>query len=141
MAIRYVSEPHQQRRLYPRQPNSGRYVRFPRLGVRSPLRLGKSVSGPERRKLTQSRHSPTDPEARLHHQNQICCPEPDGFDADRRKAEPMIVRCTILCIAATFLWACQPSPRSANLSAYNTYNILYEQGLSTAERNGTTAAA
>jgi ubiquinone/menaquinone biosynthesis C-methylase UbiE len=35
----------------------------------------------EKRRLTtahtQSRHSPTAPEARLHHQNQIRCPDPD----------------------------------------------------------------
>ncbi len=54
---------------------------------------------------TLSHHSPTVPEARLRHQKQIRCPDPPVSMPTVERPKPMHVRRTILCLAATFLWA------------------------------------
>ncbi len=83
--------------------------------------------------LALSRHSPMDPEARLHHQNQIRCPDPLVSMPTAERPKPMHVRRTILCLAAVFFWAAHdPDVASGQASelreAYNSFNTLYHQG-------------
>ncbi len=86
--------------------------------------------------MTQSGHSPTAPEARLHHQKQIRCANP----LISRKAGSVIANLpkwflyglglTAL-LAALMLFSGERvmSPESSELmEAYNTSNTLYEQG-------------
>ena len=97
----------------------------------------------EKRRLTtahtHSGHSPTAPEARLHHQKQIRCADPLVSMPTAERPKAMHVRNMILCLAtvfllaAAFLWATyDPDMTSGESSelmeAYNSYNTLYQQG-------------
>jgi Tfp pilus assembly protein PilF len=93
----------------------------------------------KRRILTQLGHSPTDPEARLHHQKQLRCVDPLISMPTAERPKAMHVRNMIFCLgtvfllAAAFVWATyDPAMTSGESSelmeAYNSYNTLYQQG-------------
>ncbi len=80
----------------------------------------------------------TDPEARLHHQNQIRCPDPLVSMPTAERPKPMHVRRTILCLAIIFFWAAHDPDMASGQSSelMEAYNGLVRLNRLEAGRGG-----
>jgi tetratricopeptide (TPR) repeat protein len=78
--------------------------------------------------LIQIGHSPTDPNARFDHQNEIRCADPLVSTPSVERPKPMHVRRTILCLATIFFWsACEPHMNFGQSSELMEAEGLYKE--------------